>query len=334
MGSPPADTTSARCPVCNGERSRPIWQLGDRLFGTTDRLFWLRRCSDCATDYLDPMPEAHELAGYYPEGYWVGPAEAGRAGMLDRATALYRRLVLKDHVTFVRRVIEEQQDRGLTPRVVDVGCGDGSYLAALRASGSAGMDVSMPALRASLSRGLTVVRGSVCRGERSTAPFADGSFSLVVSFHFLEHVPDPRPVIAELLRLLQPGGDLVIQVPNKGCWQARLFGRRWSGLDVPRHLVNYSTRTLCDVLRECGLTVVRQSHYSLRDNPTILVNSLVPGLYPLARQARRLPRTGPAAWIASVAYLALTLVALPLTLVESCFGRGAAVTVQARKDPV
>jgi SAM-dependent methyltransferase len=279
------------------------------------------------------MPEPHELAGYYPEGYWLGPAAAGRAGMLARATESYRRLVLRDHVAFVRRVIDEQQRRGITPRVIDVGCGDGSYLDALRADGGVGMDVSMPALRASRSRGLTVVRGSVCTGERSTAPFADGSCSLIVSFHFLEHVPDPRPVIAELLRLLQPGGDLVIQVPNKGCWQARLFGRRWSGLDVPRHLVNYSARTLCDVLEECGLTVVRQSHYSLRDNPTILVNSVMPGLYPLARHARKLPRTGPGAWSTAAAYLTLTLASLPLTLVESFFGHGAAVTVQARNGP-
>jgi SAM-dependent methyltransferase len=321
---------AAPCPVCNGEHSQPLWRLGDRLFGTTEKLFGVRRCVRCCTDYLDPMPEPRELAGYYPQGYWVGPASADRAERLARVTELYRRLVLRDHVAFLRRVIDEQRRRGLTPRIIDVGCGDGSCLGALRADRCTGMDVSMPALRASRGRGLSAVRGSVCTGERPTAPFADGSFSLIASFHFLEHVPDPRPVIAELRRMLHPDGDLVIQVPNKGSWQARLLGRRWSGLDVPRHLVNYSARTLCDVLEECGLTVVRQSHYSLRDNPTILANSLVPGLYPLARQARRGPRAGPGAWCASAAYLAVTLAALPLTLLESACGRGAAVMVQAR----
>jgi len=237
-----------------------MWRLGDRLFGTTEKLFSLHRCARCSTDYLDPMPEPHELAGYYPQGYWVGPAPDDRTGRMARAAERYRRLVLRDHIAFVQRVIEEQQRRGLAPRIIDVGCGDGSFLGALGVECCTGMDVSMSALRAGRGRGLTLVHGSVCTGERPTAPFADGSFSLIASFHFLEHVRNPRPVIAELRRLLHPDGDLVIQVPNKASCQAGLFGRRWSGLDVPRHLVNYSARSLCDVLQECGFTVVRQSH--------------------------------------------------------------------------
>lgn len=307
-----------------------MWRLGDRLFATTGKLFPMRRCTACGTDYLDPMPGAAELAGYYPQGYWVGPAPGERAGLLARVTEVYRRLVLRDHVAFVESVIEEQRRRGLMPRIIDVGCGDGSYLGALGADECTGMDISASALRASRLRGLTAVQGTICTEGRPSAPFADGSFSLITSFHFLEHVPDPRPVVAELRRMLHPDGDLVIQVPNKDSWQARLLGRRWAGLDVPRHLVNYSARTVCTLLEECGLKVVRQSHFSLRDNPTTLANSLVPTLYPPARQARRGRSTGVGAWCASATYLAVTVAALPFTFAESAFGRGAAVMVQAR----
>ena len=64
-----------------------------------------------------------------------------------------------------------------------------------------------------------------------------------------------------------------------------------------------------------------------------LANSLVPALYPPGRQARQTrqhPPTGLGAWSGSLAYLAVTLGSLPFTLVESAFGRGAAVMVQAR----
>jgi SAM-dependent methyltransferase len=308
-----------------------MWQLGDRLFATTEKRFSIRRCAECDTDYLDAMPEAEELASYYPQGYWVGPASGkGGGGLLARASERYRRLVLRDHVGFAESVIEQQRQRGLTLRIIDVGCGDGSYLGALGADRCVGMDISGAALRESKRRGLAAVRGTVCAGERPTAPFADHSFSVITSFHFLEHVADPRPVLAELRRILHPDGDLILQVPNKDSWQARLLGRRWAGLDVPRHLVNYSARTLCRVLEESGFEVVRQSHFSLRDNPTTLANSLVPALYPPARQARRHPPTGLGAWGASMAYLAVTLGSLPFTLVESALGRGAAVMVQAR----
>lgn len=324
----PAEAES--CPVCQHGGSRAMWRIGDRLFATTEKLFTVRRCDACGTDFLDPMPAGEELAGYYPEGYWVGPAPEQDVGLLARALATYRRMLLRDHVSFVREVIEQQGRRGLEPRILDVGCGDGSYLDALGAEGCMGMDISTSALGAMRLRGLTAVRGTVCDDDRPSAPFADDSFTLITSFHFLEHVADPRPVLGELRRILREDGDLVLQVPNKDSWQARLLGRRWGGLDVPRHLVNYSAGTLRRVLEDCGLKVVRESHYSLRDGPLTLANSLAPALYPPARVAREDVDAAASGWAPSLAYLGLTLAVLPFSLAESAFGHGAAVMVQAR----
>ena len=68
-------------------------------------------------------------------------------------------------------------------------------------------------------------------------------------------------------------------------------------------------------------------------SPTTLANSLVPGLYPPARSARQTAARGVAGWTGDLAYLAVTLAAAPITLVESLAGRGAAVMVQARPAP-
>jgi SAM-dependent methyltransferase len=51
------------------------------------------------------------------------------------------------------------------------------------------------------------------RGDVTAMPFADESFDLIVCLHVLEHVPDDRAAIAELFRVLRPGGRALIQVP-------------------------------------------------------------------------------------------------------------------------
>ncbi|HLQ37121.1 MAG TPA: class I SAM-dependent methyltransferase [Planctomycetota bacterium] len=298
--------------------------LGDRLFHTTDERFDVQRCDDCTAHFLAVMPELQQQARYYPDDYWVAPKGRGRSahgGLLER----YRRFVLRDHVHFVRRVLRSQRERGRTVRVLDVGCGDGSFLAALGEPDCIGMDLSLPALRACRARGIRALRSTLAEGALGA-----GAFSLVTAFHFLEHVHPAGPVLAAMRALLAPGGELVLQVPNLRCWQAKVLGRRWAGLDVPRHLVDYSDRTLLRLLEDSGFAVVARTQHSLRDNPTTLANSLVPGLYPPARIARGGGAAGLPALLANLGYLAVTVACTPFAALESLCGHGASVMVHAR----
>jgi predicted SAM-dependent methyltransferase len=73
-------------------------------------------------------------------------------------------------------------------------------------------------------------------------------------FHVLEHLPNPRFALEYAKGLLRPGGMLIIQVPNVSSLQARVFGRRWYGLDVPRHVINYTPKALSLLLEEMGFS--------------------------------------------------------------------------------
>jgi len=316
----------AGCPVCSSARVRRRWRaLPDRLFATTDERFDVDCCDDCGAHFLAEIPPLERLARYYPDDYWVGPSDRqpGRAqgGLLEK----YRRFVLRDHVRFVGAVLTAQRARGLPVRVLDVGCGDGSFLEALGERHALGMDLSLPALCAVRARGFPAVRGVL-----TACPLRAGSFSLVTAFHFLEHVHPVEPVLAAMKALLAPGGEIVVQVPNADSWQAKLLGRFWAGYDVPRHLVDYSARTLCSVLERCGFAVVATNHHCLRDNPTTVANSLVPRLYPPARMSRPGGSRGLGGALANLAYLGVTLASTPFCVVESLCGRGASVMVHAR----
>ncbi len=316
------------CPACRSPATRTVWRgLRDRLFRTTDERFDVGACAACGSRFLAPMPPAERLARYYPDGYWVGTADGGddaarrQRGLVER----YRRFVLRDHVRFVGRVVSAQRQRGQAVRVLDVGCGDGSFLQALGVADHVGMDSSLPALRAAKARGVRGVRSTLDDGA-----LRPGSFSLVTAFHFVEHVFPPEPVLAAMAALLAPGGEVVLQVPNARSWQAKLLGRRWHGFDVPRHLVDYTDRAFTALLDRCGYDVLAVNHHCLRDNPATAAISVVPGLFPPARIARGGADHGLAAFAADVAYLAVTLAWTPLAVLEAACGRGASVMVHAR----
>jgi 2-polyprenyl-3-methyl-5-hydroxy-6-metoxy-1,4-benzoquinol methylase len=77
---------------------------------------------------------------------------------------------------------------------------------------------------------------------------ADGSLDVVTLFHVLEHLPDPRAVLAQIHRKLRPGGLLLIEVPNWGSHMRRLRGLHWQY--VLDHHVNHFTAASLTLLVE------------------------------------------------------------------------------------
>jgi SAM-dependent methyltransferase len=86
-------------------------------------------------------------------------------------------------------------------------------------------------------------------GSLENTRFPDQSFDAVTLNQVIEHVHDPVSLIRECLRILKPGGKLVLATPNIESFGHQIFGRNWSHLDSPRHLMLFSMKTL----RECAV---------------------------------------------------------------------------------
>jgi len=99
-------------------------------------------------------------------------------------------------------------------RVLDIACGEGYGAAALQKAGAAnviGVDIAEDVcLHAQNRYGLDVRLGN---GEN--IPLANESVEVVVSFETIEHVPDPHRFLEECVRVLAPGGRLIISTPNR-----------------------------------------------------------------------------------------------------------------------
>jgi SAM-dependent methyltransferase len=142
--------------------------------------------------------------------------------------------------------------------LLDIGCSVGYTLEAARRLGldATGVDVSAFAVEACRARGFRAEIGALER-----LPFPDASFALIVMKHVLEHVVDARAALAEVRRVLRPGGGVFIAVPHAGYRKATRDPQQSSFFRPDaagrNHEVYYTPATLGRLLASCGFRVAR-----------------------------------------------------------------------------
>ena len=110
-------------------------------------------------------------------------------------------------------------------RVLDVGCGVGTYTAAFLRETPHVFGVEIERERALEARGRAA---GVVQSPGERLPFADAAFDVVFSHEVLEHVADDRACAAEMVRVVRPGGRIVVFVPNR-LYPFETHGIFWRG---------------------------------------------------------------------------------------------------------
>jgi glycosyltransferase involved in cell wall biosynthesis/2-polyprenyl-3-methyl-5-hydroxy-6-metoxy-1,4-benzoquinol methylase len=220
------------CHVCKSTR---VYYL----FSTSDCR--VVRCEDCGFVFLNPQPSDDELARIYARDPFPGDGtEAGRreVGELRLATASL-------YLTDLRRY--HGPARG---RLLEVGCGEGNFLALAEADGwqVTGIDRSAAACERARQR---VKNGAVHCGELAAGALPGEQFDLCVLSNVLDHVRSPMSFLSEIHRLLKPGGTLFIATPSIDSWSARLMRQKWMEFK-PGHLTYFDRQTAQTVLVQSG----------------------------------------------------------------------------------
>jgi len=297
------------CVICGGREVHPVCLAGDRLAPDAASSFTVVRCNDCGLAFLDPRPSPGEIGAYYPDDYHT-PRAAN--GVVQRAEHAWRRRQLGEVANWLARL---RPGRG---QLLDVGCGSGELLEALRADGWRVSGVEPSTRSAAIAReqrGLDVTTTPFDQAE-----LPERAFDVIVFAAVLEHLHEPVAALARARRLLAPGGLVaVLFLPRFDAPQARLFGARWLGLDLPRHLYHFEPGTFEDAAARAGLTIAGVEPYSRRHSPAFWTASLFPGLQKqrlnlLARTSTRRAAAGKAA------FAALTAAARPLARLEAALG--------------
>jgi SAM-dependent methyltransferase len=298
-----ARAAAPRCAWC-GASARPV---GGRLAA----------CDACGAATTFPVPDDHELSAAYAD--WYRPATGRFAGGGDR-------LLRRSRAALARRL----DQRAPPGPVLDVGSGEGALLDALHARGREALG---------LERAREAARPDVREAEVTEFDERRGEWAAIVFWHSLEHLRAPGAALDRACALLAPGGLVVIAVPNRGSWQARVFRERWFALDLPRHLVHVPATALIEGLRARGLEVERVSQW--RGGQVVfgwlagLVGAL-PGrldLYDAIRRpaGRRRPLSAREQAASLATGVALAPVAFLLAALEMRAAAAGTVYVEARK---
>jgi SAM-dependent methyltransferase len=142
--------------------------------------------------------------------------------------------------------------------ILDAGCGNGRYSHYLLKTADADATVTAfdlsPNMLARARKRLHSDRVAFAVADVTKLPYVDRSFDAAVCGWVLEHLPDPRPGLRELARVLQPGGKLLLMCTEDtftGAWCSRLW-----------HCRTYNRGELRDACAECGLAWERELWFS------------------------------------------------------------------------
>lgn len=270
------------CRLCRSQATELVFRnLTDVTFRAVDGSWDLYRCSRCGAGFIQPPPTDAELVKAYTHYYThqvpgrpyqgrIGPAQRwARAYTRSRYPADGRRSTadlghwapwpVRQRVDLRYRYLPRPQPGD---RLLDVGCGSGSFLRMAESIGwtSVGIDFDEEAVARGRSVGLDASTRTLDELLEAQERFDAATMS-----HVIEHLPEPQKVLEQLYRLLRPGGFLFVSTPNMDARGRHRWGPHWRGLEVPRHLVLFSRSALYDTLTTAGFEKV-QEHDSFESN--------------------------------------------------------------------
>ena len=238
---------SLNCPLCLSTDYRV-----NRFFSNPEANIQICNCNECDHCFTLIESETDSSSLYSDEVYAIVD---NRNSIFDRIQTLEYSKVIRSIDKLLSSV--ESHER----KMLDFGSGKGKFLS-LAKHGYAVKGIETSISRANFAReayGLDISTDLYISGKIN-----EGNFSAIVLFHVLEHLPKPTDLLNNLITdNLQKNGVLVLEVPNISSWQAKLAGKNWMHLDIPRHLSHFTKEKIFNISEACGLKVVKTSYFSL-----------------------------------------------------------------------
>lgn len=256
-------TTSpvAACHIC-GTAGLPVQTGVMDPDGTVPGEWSFSKCAnrDCGLVWLDPAPIEADLWKAYTRYHTHTRNSSGRVeklvlGLANRFARaalipLWASNGLRREASCLKYMTLKSLPAG---KLLDVGCGGGRFMNRMRRRGweVEGIDFDEKATGKIVRRyGMKTYTGDLI-----TCALPESSYDAITMSHTIEHLFDPIKTLKECLRILKPGGKLVITTPNIEGAAADLFGAHWRGWEPPRHLHLFSVASLESLLRGAGFEI-------------------------------------------------------------------------------
>ncbi len=219
------------CFLC-GERKRTTF--------LKDGEFRWAKCQHCDLIFRENQP--NDPLSYYPPDYF------GKSSDLANT---YRRLYFDFLTRRLGRFLKGAK------RVLDLGCGDGTFLEVLNQKfpqiEALGVDPNPNSVKICRVKDIEVFKNTL-----SKCNLPKESFDLVTAFHVIEHLPNPNVELKELKRILKPLGYFILSTPNAEGLGFGVGGKNWALFDSPHHTILWTPQQLRRLLEKYGFKIISE----------------------------------------------------------------------------
>lgn len=230
------NTRLASCLLCGRDAPQPV---------AVRNGYTIVRCGGCGLVYVHPKPPEEELPGLYGKYHARDGGDEASWNLL--MGNVYREAA--DH-------LDASRNGSGPPRLLDVGCGYGGFVSLMRDRGwdAEGIDPSPETVAAASAKGIPVRLETLDEFSRAGA-----AYGAITMFYVLEHLYDPMSALRKVFALLEPGGVLLVRVPDTTPVVRLLspFGLGDRLYDPPFHLFDFPPRVLTMMLAEAGFGKIR-----------------------------------------------------------------------------
>lgn len=232
------------CPACNATSIEPVLAVKDQT--VSQQVFDIWQCQACTLRFTQGIPGESAIGKYYQSETYISHTNTNK-GLVNRLYHIVRGFTLKSK----RKLVQSTSGRN-TGQLLDVGAGVGVFAGFMQQSGwqVIGLEPD-PATR---QRAQELHQVSLHDTSRLFQLPAE-SYDVITLWHVLEHVHRLQEYLAQLKKLLKPGGVLLVAVPNYTSYDAAYYGEYWAAYDVPRHLYHFSPASMQMLLQQHGLNV-------------------------------------------------------------------------------
>ena len=256
--------SASNCLYCQSKNHEKWIQFQD-LF---NEHYQLHKCNDCGLYFLSPQPTEEQFRRAYEESYY-GEGDKKFNPLVEKVVDWFR---AKNSKRFAQRIPKNA-------KVLDIGCGNGSFLVNLGKHCSAHLHgLELPGKSAERAAQREQIKLHI--GELKSDTYEEKYFDAIVLTHVFEHLPHPQETLEIIRKIARSNCVLQIEIPNIDSWQARLFKGNWLHLDPPRHLHFFTPKQLKAELLKHGFECIGERYFSPQFSPFGAQQSILNGMLP------------------------------------------------------
>lgn len=220
------------------------------------------RCEKCGLVFVKKMPSKKTISDYYQDEFYDKEKS-------ERFGELFEMIVGLSRFFRARAIGKLCRKPG---RMADVGFSRGTTMKMLRSKGwqTFGTQISLNSYNNAKKNNLNVFLGDL-----KSAKIPSRSVDLITFWHVLEHLRNPDSYLQEANRILSNNGKLVVEVPNIGSPVAKLFRKKWAGLDLPRHLYHFSSKSLKSIVKKNSFKIAGRKYFSFEQSIFSMLQSVL-----------------------------------------------------------